>query len=310
MKRAAGRVALMLVSVMGSLVLAELGVRALGLAPEIAVLRVDRPQGSFVSSLDPILRYVPMPGGEGINSAGLRDREHEIDPEATTVAVLGDSIAWGFCNWEGALPLEQGFPHILEELLGVDVINLGVSGYDTRQEVRLLEVAGLQYGPDVVLVASTPNDAWPMASNEFELLHKREGWEERRQLALLSEHALYTFHLTRLLLVRFATPAEPEVVHGDDLDDPVEAGYARLKELARAHDFEVRVALFPDPQRDIRHIKEQAEAQGFETMHMGWILKDRKDHYEPCSAMHPNAEGHRIAAEAIAPWIAKALPAE
>ena len=191
MKRALARGMLASCSLLLSLGIAELTVRWLGLAPELAVLRVDRPQGSFVASSDPLLRYVPMPGSPGVSSMGIRDREHPIEKQGPRVMVLGDSIAWGFCNWDGPLELSQGFPWLLEELLGIEVINLGVSGYDTTQQVRLFEVGGLRYEPDVVLIASTPNDVYPMASNEFELLKNREGWEEHQELAMLSEHILF-----------------------------------------------------------------------------------------------------------------------
>lgn len=308
MKRGLGRLGLLLGGVVLSLGLAEGLVRVLGLAPDIGFLSVNRPQGSFVASVDEVLRYVPMPGSPGVSGQGLRDRDHDIAPDSVSVAVLGDSIGWGFCNWDGPLPLEDGFPWLLEESLGVDVINLSVSGYDTRQEVRMLEVAGLQFGPDVVLVAATPNDRWPMASNEFELLHRQEGWEEHRQLSALRKNVLYRFHLTRLLLVRFAEPAPPEPALGTDSDDPVDAGFRRLKRLAAEHDFEIRVALFPDPKAPSDHLEEQIAAHGLTSLDMSKVLTDRGDHYSPCSAMHPNTEGHRLAAEALAPFVAEALP--
>jgi len=307
-KRVLARGMLASCSLLLSLGVAELTVRWLGLAPELAVLRVDRPQGSFVASIDPMLRYVPMPGSPGVNSLGLRDREHRIEKDGPRVMVLGDSIAWGFCNWDGPLELSQGFPWVLEEELGIEVINLGVSGYDTAQEVRLLEVGGLRYEPDVVLIASTPNDVYPMASNEFELLKGRAGWEEHQELAMLSEHILFHSHLTRMLLVRFATPPLPEVVEGEDVVDPVERGYRRLRRLSQKHGFAVRVALFPDPSLPLDHLEDQVEAFGFESMDMGDVLDDRSDFYEPCSAMHPNPSGHRAVAEALAPFVAEALP--
>lgn len=313
--RVLGRLALLGGSLVLALGLAELAVRALGLAPELGVLRVDRPQGSFIASLDPELRYVPMPGSPGVSSQGLRDREHAVEGEGPRVVVLGDSIAWGFCNWDGPLPLSEGFPWLLEEELGADVINLGVSGYDTYQEVRLFELAGLAYAPSVVLVAATPNDRYPMASNEFELLQSAEGWERHQQLAELSENVLFHSHLTRMLLVRFAMPSPPQVLTfeealvADPPESPVEKGFRRLRWLSKKHGFEVRVALFPDPKLELDFLEEQAEAFGFETMDMGEVLDSRKEFYEPCSSMHPNVAGHRKTAQALAPWLREALPA-
>ena len=97
-----------------------------------------------------------------INSKGLRDEEYEYakPPGVYRILVLGDSFAWGY-------GVEQGnnFSDQLEELLNksaagnlVEVINAGVSGYGTDQELLLLEREGMKYQPDLVLVAFATND--------------------------------------------------------------------------------------------------------------------------------------------------------
>lgn len=100
-----------------------------------------------------------------INSDGFRDREHtKVKPENTLrIAVLGDSFVEAL-----QLPLEQGFPAVIErELSGctalagrkVEVINFGVSGYGTAQELVTLREKVWDYSPDIVLLAFfTGND--------------------------------------------------------------------------------------------------------------------------------------------------------
>ncbi|HEU4597610.1 MAG TPA: SGNH/GDSL hydrolase family protein [Pyrinomonadaceae bacterium] len=99
-----------------------------------------------------------------INSEGLRDGEHSKQKPAGTVrvAVLGDSYA-------EALQVEQeeAFWSLMEERLRtcaafggrrVEVINFGVSGYGTAQELFTLRERVWDYSPDIVLLAVTTNN--------------------------------------------------------------------------------------------------------------------------------------------------------
>src|SRR6266403_352890 len=100
-----------------------------------------------------------------INSDGLRDREHAIQKPAGTlrIAVLGDSYVEGM-----NVPLEKTFPAVLERELSscaalgdrqVEVINFGVSGYGTAQELLTLREHVWKYDPDIILLAFyTGND--------------------------------------------------------------------------------------------------------------------------------------------------------
>ena len=141
--------------------LTESIVRLLGLAPEITRIQVDMEHGSFESSLNPVLRYIPKPNSPGINSYGIRDREYSIKkPEGVfRIVVIGDSVGYGFCNDKEVLDVEHLFSKQLERGLQgqksfpIEVINLCVSGYDTLQEVEFLYQKGLALKPDLVLVA-------------------------------------------------------------------------------------------------------------------------------------------------------------
>jgi lysophospholipase L1-like esterase len=155
---------------------AEVAVRMLGLAPEVAPVT----RGRFRLSDNPVLIYEPIPhaapaaGAETAdaffeyadrsNSLGFRDREHPLEapPGATRIAVLGDSITagWGIESWEDAFParVEAGLEG---RGLAVDLMSLGVSGYNTTQEVELLETKVLPYQPDLVVLAFCLNDIRP-----------------------------------------------------------------------------------------------------------------------------------------------------
>jgi hypothetical protein len=118
------------------------------------------------------------PGAEGhyqreggsyvrINNDGLRDREHvkAKPPNTVRIAVLGDSFVEAM-----HVPMGQTFWSELEHKLQecdafagkqVEVINFGVSGYGTAQELMTVRQKVWDYSPDIVLLAlSTLNDIY------------------------------------------------------------------------------------------------------------------------------------------------------
>lgn len=92
-----------------------------------------------------------------INSDGLRDREYPPGkpPGAYRILVLGDSYAEGL-----QVSVEQTFPKRIEALLAearpemrIEVVNAGIAGYGTADELRYLEAYGGRWRPDLVLLA-------------------------------------------------------------------------------------------------------------------------------------------------------------
>lgn len=101
-----------------------------------------------------------------INSDGLRDREHTKakPPNTLRIAVIGDSYAEAL-----QVPMDKAFWAVMgAQLQGhclklagqqVEVINFGVSGYGTAQELITLRQKVWEYSPDIVLLAvCTGND--------------------------------------------------------------------------------------------------------------------------------------------------------
>ena len=152
-----GAIALAVSLVLG-LLLVELGLRIVGYS-----------YPSFYD-LDPVRGNALHPGAEGwsrsegeayirINSAGLRDREHDLAKPAAgyRIAVLGDSYAEAM-----QVALEDTFWHVLESELAacpalagrdVEVINFGISGHGTGQQLLTLRHRVWDYDPDLVLLA-------------------------------------------------------------------------------------------------------------------------------------------------------------
>jgi len=96
-----------------------------------------------------------------INSDGLRDREiGEKDNNTFRIVILGDSFTFGFRN-----KLEDTYVKLLERKLDLynpninfEVVNAGVSGYGTYQELYFFDRIKDKYDPDLVLLQFYPSD--------------------------------------------------------------------------------------------------------------------------------------------------------
>src|SRR5438094_401369 len=154
---------LLLSSLLLSLAIIEIALRITGYSyPEFYVADAQRGY-----ALRPGLRGWYRKEGEAfvqINSDGLRDREHSKRKPANTIriAVLGDSYTEAFqVNFENSFcALLERKLHECPALSGhdVEVINFGVSGYGTAQELITLRSEVWQYSPDLVLLAVTTNN--------------------------------------------------------------------------------------------------------------------------------------------------------
>jgi len=99
-----------------------------------------------------------------INSDGLRDREHPTakPPGTLRIAIVGDSYAEAL-----QVPVEDAFWSVMDRDIAsctdkskkIEVLNFGVSGYGTAQELITLREHVWKYGPDIVILAfTTSND--------------------------------------------------------------------------------------------------------------------------------------------------------
>jgi len=136
--------------------------------------------GKFKLSTNKVLIFELDPENPLINSDGFRDREFPVaKSEVKRIMMLGDSVTFG-----RGVPLESTFPKLLEQLFNrndrtgrrYEVMNVGVPGYNTRQELEFFEVKGRKYAPDLLVITWILNDCWPadMLLNEFERIKQAE----------------------------------------------------------------------------------------------------------------------------------------
>ena len=123
-------------------------------------------------SRDRVYELIPGARGEfagaplSVNAAGFRDRDHPAarSPGTRRIAVLGDSIAFGW-----GVPADQRFSERLETILNADspatattarfeVLNFAVPGYNSVMELATLRDAVLAFQPDAIVVAVVNND--------------------------------------------------------------------------------------------------------------------------------------------------------
>ena len=171
------RVALSVGSFVLTLMALEIGLRLYGY-DQLGHLRTEQ-EYTLRPSSHPDLKFELTPGGFGtfadtytrINSQGFRGPEPLSNP-ARRVILLGDSITFGhFMNWEDtfASQLQERLSPTRQE---IEILNFGVGGYDVLQEVSLLEIRGLKYHPDLVVVAYCLNDI-SIASTSVEQIERR-----------------------------------------------------------------------------------------------------------------------------------------
>ena len=171
------------------------------------------------ASAYPDLKYELTPGASGglfdtdakINSQGFRGPEPSSNPSGQRVIVLGDSIAFG-----NSVLWEDTFSSQLQQRLNsgkkdVEILNFGVGGYDILQEVSLLEIRGLKYHPNLVVVAYCLNDI-SIASTNLEQIEWRRSPRSflyRSRLAQFVAISIEKIRLKRWL----SHMNQPEVFH-------------------------------------------------------------------------------------------------
>lgn len=100
------------------------------------------------------------PPSEETNVDGLRDATRPVETREglTRIVILGDSVTYGH-----GVEASQAFPQVLERKLrgegrDVEVFNMGLPGWSTRQERIAYERIARKYRPDVVVLAVCLND--------------------------------------------------------------------------------------------------------------------------------------------------------
>jgi lysophospholipase L1-like esterase len=338
------RAILVVVGAVAALVIGEAAARWLVPSASVSELRglhEFRPDRGWLYGL--------RPGAEGrlsetgdalyrINPDGFRGPRHaRPKPEgAIRVVVMGDSIAFGYAVEEAS-----AFPRVLEAQLaalvpqaGIEVVNLGVGGYNAWNEAELLKDVGITYQPDLVLVqfcindlndpsmhfdaqtrlllSTIPDAAFPNPSlrrGPRQARSRTLAWCAASRLCALARDRWLAAHATE-----FDDAAKRAAVTPIGAEDGpewrwLEARYLEMASAAERAGAGFAVLAFPYPaqlaERGPDPVQEQLLALG---RRHGWTVIDPLPAFRTAHAAgtalfadwwHPSASGHRLAAEEV-----------
>lgn len=334
------RVLLTLFGIFAGLVIGELAVRLFGLGPDVNVIY----RHNYRLSENPVLQYELLPGSRDgdfrINEAGLRSRAFRVEKEAEVFRILliGDSIAYGFGveqNETFSVQFEDLHSMYWPDAQGrVEILNLGVAGYNIDQIVENLLVRGLQFDPDLIVYGFCLND--PMTySFEFEALKVQLSQAKASYREGLMGKRGYLLSMSRLfLLAKYAwTSAHDQGSDQSKLEDKqwtaiaddsydrffsrvyedvsalnrLGSGLDQLKQIAREVDVPVVTVIFPlfhhlDAYRleqlhgKVQEMHLEREMRVYDLLRLFGNLHDSQGRVYVHNVLHPNRLGHRLAA--------------
>ena len=312
------------------------------IAGEIGVRRLD-PQEHLPPDLfitDPKLGYRVAPNFHGdyvtrtfsvpliTNSLGLRDREYGARPEGgLRLYVLGDSFVFG-----NRVGVEQTVTKVLERTLqarlaprAVEVVNGGMPGYSTIQELQFFEQTVDRLQPDLVILGTCiGNDIWDNLAYAARNTNAGGGgaWRAggggwRARLTLLAKRSdLYL--LIRRLFNQTFRGEEVEDTHADRPASSVEPALRLTQDavrgmanIARRRGIGFMVFLITVPKRVIPAAAQQdlntrfntfGQREGIEVFDLNpfFTMHLNEDLYY---TVHWTPRGHEVVAQAVADYL-------
>ena len=315
-----------------ALLAAEAFIRIIGLAPDIKPIQLSSYDCIYKRSMNPVLGFELKANCrsdnpdfietyERTNSHGQRDRERTLQkPDGVRrVLLLGDSVVEGYGLRESETISRQ-----LEALYSdssTEVLNFGVSAYCTLAEVELLEVKGLRFDPDVVVLVFVENDFDNFNREAFPLGEMID--RPAVVKALFQRSHFFRLVSIRLNLFHLGAEADPVLWNQDAIgDNNVAEGLRRFRELANRHGFQPLIAIWPRffddriadvcfmPQGSKQLVVEHLAAMyNIPTVRLSEFFQRHRAElvgavnprlrYSSGDELHPSPEGCRVVAEAL-----------
>jgi hypothetical protein len=272
----------------------------------------------------PGLRYELAPGrnkyahGAVIhtNSQGMRDSEPLPlnHPSTCNIIAVGDSFTFGF-----GVAGEDTYPNVLEKRLANDadfdggdntiqVLNLGVGGYSTRDETLVIKYKGLKWKPTLIIIGYALNDP---EIDPFQPLHQyyhKPSWWQ-----YLNTLRLFALVKKKWDIKQIGKGDYLRYLHAENHRswESVLQSFDEIKSLAQKQNIPVLLLIFPLTRpvpwsryryRDLHlQVKKAGENNGFYVID----LLDIYSRYPPADMMispgdgHPSPFAHKITAMAV-----------
>lgn len=215
----------------------------------------------YRKSPDAFLRYELVPNTKedriSINSGGFRGREYSFSKPADTfrIIMLGDSEVFSFLL-NGSEVLSEQLESVLNKnskSLHYEVLNFGVEGYNTFQELEQLKTKGLKYNPDLIILNYCLNDPEPgeyYFEKTFLMRH-----------SALVRYFSYRIKKSMIKRERKKLNLRTEVDHYYYLHQPkyfsrVENAVSEIADTAKLRGSKLVLVIFPTSSTDVKDFKE------------------------------------------------------
>jgi lysophospholipase L1-like esterase len=314
LRRNLGRIALSLSAVLLVLLAGEAILR---LAPKLG-LGAHRFEETTVLAADPELVWELDASHPLVNGDGLRDRDFAIEkpPDTLRIVSIGDSVAYG-----EFVALEDTYAKRLEARLNAgdgrhyEVINLGVGGYNTRQELIRYRAKGRKYRPDLLLIGFVLNDAIDVRT----VLKAVKWLKMREERQWLRKSKLAAWVLDRVTSVETDAGGKPSLFVPAFRDPQgwriVSDSFREFARIADEDGIPVLVVIFPVlddldnyAYREIHaKVAREAESRGFMVLDLLEVFRGRGAsslRRIRSDVWHPGPAGHALAAETIRDFLA------
>jgi lysophospholipase L1-like esterase len=315
------------------LIILEFGLRFIGFTgmKSKLVIDFDKRRANPPYRTSKTLGWDLLPNWEGevsltkvsTNSFGMRDDEFPFEkPEnSLRILVLGDSFTFGLGVEQSAI-----YPKQLEQILNrqesefsVSVLNGGVGGYNTEQELKWLKEKGLAFDPDIVIVGFVLNDVIYRGISNIEL----QPWPIqllcRTAIYNVLSYAIKSLRLESDPLKRSIATTKKLTEESGEINELWEEcfGYIEeMKDLTDEEDIPLLFVLFPwpnqlladsgDPTPQVRLIR-HLEKLGIDYIDLLPAYRNVNIDLFTERDNHPSARGHEIAALEIASYLNKSI---
>jgi lysophospholipase L1-like esterase len=275
------------------------------------------------------------------NTLGLRDAERtqRAAPGTIRILALGDSVTFGM-----GVAQEETYPRQAERLLSerrgapVEVLNMGMPGYNSVHQLAQLRELGLALDPKVIVVGFLYNDITPSSAQREQVSRRPEDLSLKRRVksginattVWLKKNSMFFAWLTP----RMGSALRPLGVKGFGQVGEIKDRYvesnphwqrtrsalAEMKRLAEHRGAEFVLMIIPamtkftDETYPIREYHQamaafcrESEMKCLDLLPAFWGLDGTEMWISPTDG-HPDARGQRIIAEALAAFLAPLVP--
>jgi D-alanyl-lipoteichoic acid acyltransferase DltB (MBOAT superfamily) len=287
------------------------------ISAELAELYGTRPAGwqdpTYMQKVADFPSYQPIPNASvtftgvpfRINRWGMRDQDYALQKPPGTYRM----IAIGASHTEGqGVPIEQVYHSVIEDRLNrelahqtgrrYEILNFASGGFGPGSSLARLEKAGFAFQPDAVLFHVIDDYEW--VCTETALQVAEEGLPMPYDFAArIAKQAGVFAGLNRSVAEQRLEPHAPQLVA---------AYYRRLRDQARSHGATPIVVVIPIPE-DQADVRARVDAQVALARRSGLQVIDIRSAYDGLARRsdiwtrrfdhHPNAQGHRLLADAL-----------